>query len=184
MAVKATFIPIDTAAIDEAPHRYEIAAKRAIGQIMEYGRQRGREHAPELRGILSGKNGGLGGITFRIVVKGTVIIGVLTASAKNPKTGTDYAVFVHEGTGKYGPKKKLIYPKKKKVLAFMKNPFLPRPTTPEGWKMARIKGLVVFAKFSKGMKPNRFLKKALKDAKKIVPDIIDKHMKFLEGGAV
>lgn len=62
-------------------------------------------------------------------------------------TGVKYARFVHDGTGLYGPRASLIYPKTKKAL-----------------KWTGKKG-VVYARYTRGMKPNPFLKNALKAGK-------------------
>lgn len=62
-------------------------------------------------------------------------------------TNVDYALYVHEGTGLFGPKHQLIRPKSAKVLRFN----------------AKGKGKkgVVFAKYVRGMEKNPFLKNAL-----------------------
>lgn len=68
-------------------------------------------------------------------------------------TGLDYARYVHDGTGLYGPKGAYIVPINKKILR---------------WKAKKGKGGkggYVFAKRSSGMKPNPFLKNALSAAK-------------------
>lgn len=60
-----------------------------------------------------------------------------------------YAIYVHDGTGLYGPKATPIKPLRAKALAFnVKN-----------------KSKKVFAKSVKGMKPNPFLRDAIKAAK-------------------
>ncbi|GAA0400424.1 hypothetical protein GCM10009530_60310 [Microbispora corallina] len=67
----------------------------------------------------------------------------------------EYAIYVHEGTGLYGPKHHLIRPMSAKVLAWKsRNP----KATPKG------KGNMVFAAYVKGMKPRPFLVEALKAA--------------------
>jgi HK97 gp10 family phage protein len=63
-------------------------------------------------------------------------------------TNLFYAIYVHEGTGIYGPKGRPITPKTAKMLS---------------WKNR--KGARIFAKSVKGMKPNPFLKNALMAAK-------------------
>ena len=63
-------------------------------------------------------------------------------------TNVEYALFVHEGTGLYGPKGAYIYPKTAKFLA---------------WKTR--KGVRVYAMKTRGMRPNPFLKDAVKAAK-------------------
>lgn len=63
-------------------------------------------------------------------------------------TNVFYAIYVHEGTGIYGPKGAYITPKTATYLS---------------WKVKG--GKRVFALKVKGMKPNPFLKDALKAAK-------------------
>lgn len=63
-------------------------------------------------------------------------------------TNVFYAVFVHDGTGIYGPKGTYIYPKRAKYMS---------------WKSKG--GKRVFAVRTKGMKPNRFLADAVMAAK-------------------
>lgn len=67
-------------------------------------------------------------------------------------TGVYYALYVHDGTGLYGPKHTLIRPKHSKVLVFRSKVY--------GAKKGKYKGLV-FARYVRGMKPNPFLKNAL-----------------------
>jgi len=68
--------------------------------------------------------------------------GLIKATATN-KEGEPYGLFVHEGTGLFGPLKRLIKPKTKKALYW------------EGAKHP--------VKSVKGQKPNRFFLKAIKD---------------------
>lgn len=63
-------------------------------------------------------------------------------------TNVFYAVFVHDGTGIYGPKGTYIYPKTAKVLA---------------WKGKG--GKKMYAYRVKGMEPNHFLADAMSAAK-------------------
>lgn len=67
-------------------------------------------------------------------------------------TGVSYALFVHDGTGLYGPKHKLIYPRTARVLVFKSKIY--------GAKKGKRAGRV-FARFVRGMKPNPFLRNAL-----------------------
>lgn len=62
-----------------------------------------------------------------------------------------YARYVHDGTGIYGPKRRVIKPKRAKALVFR---------AAYGRKSGRYKGYVV-VKSVKGMKPNPFLVEAL-----------------------
>lgn len=65
-------------------------------------------------------------------------------------TGVKYAKLVHDGTGIYGPRRRPIRPKTKQFLRF-------RPRRGGKW---------VYAKEVKGMKPNKFLKDALRAARR------------------
>ena len=149
--------------VKESPQEFHDAAWRGLGKVMELARQKARDNAPELSGRLKGSKGGMGQIRFELE-NGTVIRGTLLATSRDPVTGVDYAVFVHEGTGLHGPKKARIKPKKARVLVWLTKPGLPRPKTPAQWKEYRRKDLVVYARSTKGQKPNRFLLKGLKEA--------------------
>lgn len=63
-------------------------------------------------------------------------------------TGKKYAAWVHDGTGLYGPRHAVIRPKTKKALR---------------WHGKT--GKVVFARYSRGMRPNPFLRDALRAAR-------------------
>jgi hypothetical protein len=63
-----------------------------------------------------------------------------------------YAMWVHNGTGIYGPRHMRITPKTANVLAWKSKVYGAKRGKYAGW---------VFAKSTKGMKPNPFLKKAL-----------------------
>lgn len=63
-------------------------------------------------------------------------------------TNVVYALFVHDGTGLYGPKGAYIYPKTSKYLS---------------WKTKN--GKQIYVKRTRGMKPNRFLADAIDAAK-------------------
>jgi len=69
-------------------------------------------------------------------------------------TNVDYAPYVHDGTGIYGPRHQLIRPVTKKAL---------RWRTKTGGKSGA--GGYTFSKWSRGMRPNRFLKNAMNAAK-------------------
>jgi hypothetical protein len=71
-------------------------------------------------------------------------------------TNVKYAKFVHDGTGIYGPTGQLIRPKHAKALRWKSKQY--------GAKKGKNKGYA-FAKYTKGMKPNPFLKDALSAAK-------------------
>jgi hypothetical protein len=60
-------------------------------------------------------------------------------------TNVTYAMFVHDGTGIYGPRKRLITPTRKKFLRFR----------PKG------SATYVYARKVRGMRPNPFLRDAL-----------------------
>jgi hypothetical protein len=67
-------------------------------------------------------------------------------------TGVFYALYVHDGTGLYGPKHTVIRPKFGRVLVFRSKIY--------GAKKGKYAGKVVVT-FVRGMKPNPFLKDAL-----------------------
>lgn len=58
-----------------------------------------------------------------------------------------YARFVHDGTGLYGPRRQMIVPRTKRVLR---------------WKSG---GRTVYSMKSRGMRPNQFMKNALRAAR-------------------
>lgn len=67
-------------------------------------------------------------------------------------TGVSYALYVHDGTGLYGPKHTVIRPKLGRVLVFRSKIY--------GAKRGKYAGKVVVT-FVRGMKPNPFLRDAL-----------------------
>jgi phage gpG-like protein len=64
-------------------------------------------------------------------------------------TNVEYAIFVHDGTGLYGPKHRRIVPRTKRYLRFR----------PKGTKR------FIYTKSVKGMRPNPFLVDALSAAR-------------------
>lgn len=80
------------------------------------------------------------------------LVSLPTGLAVRVGTNVHYALYVHEGTGLYGPKHTLIKPKYGKVLVFASAKY--------GAKKGKFRGKVV-ARSVKGMKPNPFLKDAL-----------------------
>jgi len=64
-------------------------------------------------------------------------------------TNVDYAIYVHEGTGIYGPRGAPITPKRGKFLVFR----------------VRGSGVTVFARQVRGVRPRPFLKDALQDVR-------------------
>lgn len=67
-------------------------------------------------------------------------------------TNVHYALFVHNGTGLYGPRHRLIRPRRAKALVWR--------SKLHGQKSGKFRGFVV-VKSTKGMKPNPFLAAAL-----------------------
>jgi len=164
--------------VKEAPARFHAAGRRAMGKIIELARQIAIEKAPGLTGRLKGGRGGMGGINSRVEDRGKKIYGILGATARDPRTGHDYAPDVHEGTGLYGPKKKRIFPKKKKVMCWPKVPWTPWPKDKVGWKMARKK--FQFAKSTKGQKPQPFLKWGIEAAQQRSKEFFDREIKNIK----
>jgi len=105
-----------------------------VAHVRELGRQVenvAKRLAPVDRGALRASIG------TQVFINGTRIIARVG-------TGLDYAIYVHKGTGLYGPKHRIIRPRRAKVLTF-------KPRS----------GPRVFVKFSRGQKPNPFLVEAL-----------------------
>lgn len=69
-------------------------------------------------------------------------------------TDVEYAIFVHEGTGLYGPRHALIYPRSAKVLVFT-------PRKSGGKFVSRKNRTTVFVRYTRGMPGTPFLRKAL-----------------------
>lgn len=67
-------------------------------------------------------------------------------------TNVYYARFIHDGTGIYGPKKRVIKPRRAKALVWRSQKY--------GQKSGNFRGFVV-VKSVKGIKPNPFLAAAL-----------------------
>ena len=67
-------------------------------------------------------------------------------------TNLKYAIFVHYGTGLYGPKRRMILPVARKALRWKAH---------QGGRGKVSKGGWVFSMHSRGAKPNRFLTDAL-----------------------
>lgn len=78
-------------------------------------------------------------------------------------TNVKYALYVHEGTGIYGPKGKPIRPRQAKALRFK----LPRGTLVKQTRKKGKKGRGnwIYAKEVKGIPPNHFLTNALPAAR-------------------
>lgn len=70
-------------------------------------------------------------------------------------TNLEYGLYVHEGTGIYGPKGQPIRPKRGKYLVFEARN---RRTTAPG------RGNMVFAREVRGQRPNRYLLRGLRTA--------------------
>lgn len=70
-------------------------------------------------------------------------------------TNVSYALFVHDGTGLYGPKHSVIRPRRARALVFRSKLY--------GAKKGKFAGYVV-VKSVRGMRPNPFLADAIKSA--------------------
>ena len=88
----------------------------------------------------------LGGVGGRLRASiATLVVTPNRTPAVLVGTNVNYARFVHDGTGVYGPKHAPIRPRRAKFLRF-------RPRGSKRW---------VYARQVKGMRPNRFLLNAL-----------------------
>lgn len=79
-------------------------------------------------------------------------------------TSAKYARYVDEGTGLYGPNKALIYPKRKKFMAWSK------------------KGKVIYARYTKGQKGQHYVDKAVANFERKLPSVIAQAIKKSVGG--
>jgi len=86
----------------------------------------------------------------------TVLPGRVTMRAGSP---LDYGLYLHEGTGLYGPKKRVIRPVSAKALRFSV-----KGVGPGGRGLAKGNRPFVFAKFVRGVKPDKWLVRAFHDA--------------------
>jgi hypothetical protein len=163
---------IDDKGLKDSPELFHKAMVRAVGQLMELAEQFAKREAPS--SILRGDHGGRGGIVNRVDINGHLITGVLSATAKNRETGFNYALALYRGTGIYGPRKKMIVPVKKKILAWVTRGI--RPTTSVGWREARKEGRAFFARKTKGIRPNLYLDKGMKLAMAKAPAIFDREI--------
>lgn len=74
----------------------------------------------------------------------------------------DYAVYVNFGTGLFGPKNSLIYPKKAKLLR---------------WKSG---GKYVYARYTRGMKANPFVNRTVGKAEPRINSVVNNILKDLK----
>lgn len=91
----------------------------------------------------------LGHLRNSIAVDLATINGQLTVRVGS---NLKYALYVHQGTGLYGPRHRVIRPKSAKFLVFKSKKY--------GAKKGKFKGKVVVP-YVRGMKPNPFLARAL-----------------------
>jgi len=166
--IKATPKNIDTAGKDFARACFE-----ATSSCMESSQQEAERRAPHRTGRLSGKNGGESSIHYDVSKGGNIITGTLSATSLNPTTGENYAQWLSEGTGIYGPHGKRITPKKPGGLLVWLIDGSPNPTTPAAWKDEREAGNVAYAKSTKGMEPNPFMEEGLEVGWEKAPAIFD-----------
>ncbi|OAE01861.1 HK97-gp10 family putative phage morphogenesis protein [Arthrobacter sp. OY3WO11] len=84
------------------------------------------------------------------------------ANAVVIRPGVKYALYVHEGTGLYGPKRAMI-----------------RPGRVMAW---RGRGGAVFARSSRGQRPNQFMDRAANSSRAGINDAFDQAIKNIIGG--
>jgi hypothetical protein len=139
---------------------------------MEASKQKADADAPVKSGRLAGTEGGESAIQWTVDGSGSMIYGVLHSTARSP-AGEEYSQLLYRGTGLFGPYKQRIFPKNKKVLAFLKDG-RPNPKSKEAWKEEQKAGNVIFMKSSPGMKPNPFMEKALEKTWKTAPLVFER----------
>jgi hypothetical protein len=150
--------------------RFFQLCKNAVSNRMEAAQIKAEEKAPERTGRLGGRKGGESSIHYTVSANGKTIVGTLSATALNPETGEDYAEKVSKGTGLYGPYKARIFPRKAKMLAWMKDGSR-NPVTAAGWKAAVAAKKVIFARSTRGQKPNPFMEKGMNESWEKAPAV-------------
>ncbi len=78
---------------------------------------------------------------------------------KTVASSANYAEYVNDGTGLYGPHKTLIKPTNKKVLKF----------TPSKGKF---KGMPIYTPYSRGIKPRKFVEKSMERTSNRIPELV------------
>lgn len=78
---------------------------------------------------------------------------------KTVASSANYAEYVNDGTGLYGPHKTLIRPTTKKALKF----------TPNNGKF---KGMTIFTPYSRGIKPRKFVEKSMERTSNRIPELV------------
>lgn len=138
------------------PDRWNKAVKQTAYTIAEIITQKAKEYSQSK--TLSGGYGGEGGISGHIFFGSKIKINI-SATARNRQTGYNWASVREFGSGIFGIKKSPIFPRKSKVLAWLKDG-KPNPLTPAGWKLERQKNNVAIARKVQGQPGNLFLKRA------------------------
>lgn len=133
MAVPQVELKIDDADLKKLPARLADAAERGVKRVTLSIETAAVKNAPERTGNLQNSS------TVQFKGAGFETVGEVRFTAK-------YALYVHEGTGIFGPKGKPFGPVEKKALKW---------TGPDG--------LAVFAKSVIGMPGRPFLKKAFEE---------------------
>ena len=106
--------------------------RKALQAKVDIGVTAAKRLAPKDTGALAASIGG------RVAAGRGALVGILEATAP-------HALFVHNGTGLYGPRRALIFPKRAKVMRF----------TTKG-------GDVVYTRFTRGQSAKPFLVDALR----------------------
>lgn len=78
---------------------------------------------------------------------------------KTIKSSANYAQYVNDGTGLYGPHKTLIKPTTKKALKFTPN-------------KGKFKGMTIFTPYSRGIKPRKFVEKSMEKTSNSIPELV------------
>ena len=78
---------------------------------------------------------------------------------KTVYSSANYAQYVNDGTGLYGPHQTLIRPTTKKALKF----------TPNNGKL---KGMTIFTPYSRGIKPRKFVEKSIERTSNRIPELV------------
>lgn len=124
--------------IDLHQSAINVFLRSPAGEIFRAVREIGRRVENTAKQLAPVDRGGLrASVNSRMLIEGSKVVA-------HVGTNMEYALFVHEGTGLFGPRHRRIRPKRAKVLSFK----------PRG-------GRRVFVRSTRGQRPNPFLVRAL-----------------------
>lgn len=179
MSKQVIFKETRRAGLALGPQKFQEAILRAMYTTKEVAVKQAKIYSQSQ--TLSGDSGGEGGISGRIIDSSQKIILIISATARNQQTGFNWALVRELGSGLYGSLKRLIFPKTKKILAWLIDG-KPNPLTSAGWKQERLKGNVRVARSVKGQRGLFYLKKGIESARDKLDSILKQKIDEINTG--